>query len=489
MRKLLLTWMLSASVIVVSAQEQAQPRTKVLTFDDAVKIALQNGVLFNQQKNNLQVSQTQKLQSLVAIGPTVTGNASASQINGNSFNQNTGTVINGTRDNVTGSLNANINLFSGLNRINSIKQYYNQLDAQAYYVSRTEQDLINTVATQYLQAMVDVELVKISKENFDALDKQLKQVREQVSLGARSPVDEYNQDALTKAAELRYVQAEITLNNDKTLLTQTLLIDPFESYEIEKPNWDINTISYDIANIEDLASKAKQFRGDYLRAVKTESALKFSTSAAKGFMMPSLYAFGTYGSAYNYQHDVPAMVPNSTTTSVIVSDPSTPTGYGIQNQTTTVDVPNPNTPRPFAEQFRSNNVFKQYGLQLSIPIFSGLQNRTNYVQQKVLYENAILTRRNVEYQIKNDVIRAVRNYMGVRKSYTVSIDQYKAAELALQLETERYNLGVSSFVDFANANRVFVQAQTDRAQAEYRLMFQKVLVDYAVGTLKPEDFR
>jgi outer membrane protein len=35
---------------------------------------------------------------------------------------------------------------------------------------------------------------------------------------------------------------------------------------------------------------------------------------------------------------------------------------------------------------------------------------------------------------------------------------------------------------------VFVQAQTDKAQAEYRFLFQKVLLDYAVGTLKVEDF-
>jgi outer membrane protein len=258
---------------------------------------------------------------------------------------------------------------------------------------------------------------------------------------------------------------------------------------VEKPNWDINTIDYDVNKIEDLADKAKQFRGDYLRAVKTETAYKYSTAAAKGFMMPTLYAFGTYGSAYNNQHGVPDSVSSSQTNQIIVTDPNAASGYSIQNQTTYTTVANPEKPRPFSEQFRANNVFKQYGLQLNIPIFNGLQNRTNYVQQKVLYENAILTRKNVEYQIKNDVIRAVRNYMGVRKSYTVSIDQYRAAELALQLETERYNLGVSSFVDFANANRVFVQAQTDRAQAEYRLMFQKVLVDYAVGTLKPEDFQ
>jgi outer membrane protein len=60
--------------------------------------------------------------------------------------------------------------------------------------------------------------------------------------------------------------------------------------------------------------------------------------------------------------------------------------------------------------------------------------------------------------------------------------------VALEYELERYNLGVTSFVEYANANRVLVQAQTDKAQAEYRLLFQKVVIDYATGALKPEDF-
>jgi outer membrane protein TolC len=69
----------------------------------------------------------------------------------------------------------------------------------------------------------------------------------------------------------------------------------------------------------------------------------------------------------------------------------------------------------------------------------------------------------------------------------VSLDQLKSAEIAFQYETERYNLGVTDFVTYLNANRVFVQSQTDKASAEYRLVFQKILLDYAAGTLKPED--
>ena len=462
---------------------------RVLTFEEAIKIALQNNVLLNTQRNNLQLSQMQKISSLAGMGPNVTLNTSASQINGNSFNPNAGQVINGIRDNITGSINANMNLFSGFSRINTIKQYANALDAQSYFVNRTSQDVMNTVSTQYLNVMLDVELLKIAKENFEALNKQLEQIKEQVVLGARSPVDEYNQDALTKGAELRYVLADIAVGNDKALLAQTLLLDPFEEFVTERPNWDVNAIGSETVNASALADEAKLHRGDYLRAVKNEAAFKFSTKAAKGFMMPSLFAFGTYGSAYNYQHGVPDSVSRYTTTQSIVTDPSAASGYSILNTTTSTQGPNSEVPRPFSEQFRKNNTFKQYGVQLQIPLFNGLQNRTQYVQQKVLYENAQLNTRNLEFQIRNDVVRAARTYEGAKKAFVVTTAQLDAATLAFQFETERFNLGVTNFVDFTNANRVLVQAQTDKAQAEYRLVFQRILLGYAVGTLSPDNLQ
>lgn len=442
-------------------------QVKVLTFAEAVRIAMQNSVALNTQRNNLEVNQMMKTSSYVSMGPNVSLNASAVRIDGNSFNPQTGTVINGVRDNVTGSVNANINLFSGFQTINTIKQNNQLTEAQAYNVGRTTQDVINTVATQYLTVMLDKELLRIAKENFDALNQQLAQVREQAALGARSPVDEYNQDAQTKAAELRYVQAEITLNNDRTLLAQTLLIDPFEDFDVESPNWDINQIGGESLDMRELAEKAKIHRGDYLRALRTEEAGRFGMASARGRMMPSLVAFGTIGSAYNFQHNVPDSIDD-----------------GSGNL-----IPNPSAPRSFNEQFRNDNVFKQYGLQLQIPILNGFQNRSTYFQQKKLYENAQLSRKNVEFQIQNDVIRTVRNYEGAKKQYGITVDQLKSAEIAFQLETERYNLGVTNFVDFVNANRAYVQAEADKARAEYNLVFQKLLLEYAVGTLKAEDLQ
>lgn len=458
---------------------------RTLTFEEAVKVALENSVRLNQEKNNLEFSQVQKNSGYAGLGPSVQGQLSASRNDGNYFNTNAGRVVNGVNDNLSGSITASINLFSGFYQINTIRQFSNQLEAQNYLVHRTSQDVINTISTQYLQVMLDEELFVIAKENFEVLKKQLDQVKEQVNLGSRSPVDEYNQDAQTKAAELRYVQAEIQLNNDKAVLAQTLLLDPFEIFNVERPSWDVNSFDSNL-NVQELADRAKQSRGDYLSSAKTVDAQRFSMYASRGLMAPSLSAFFRYGSAYNKQHDVPDSVDSYRT--IVAVNPAEASGYGLANEFVGV-VSNPETPRPFDEQFKTNNVYKTFGFQLNIPIFNGLQNRTNYLQRKTQYRNAEITRNNLEFQIKSDVLRAVRNYEGARRAFSITSDQLKAAEVAFQLETERYNLGVTTFVDFANANRVFVQAQTDKAQSEYRLVFQRILIEYAVGTLKPEDLQ
>jgi outer membrane protein len=473
-------------LLSTSAFAQVSSDSSVLTFQDAVKIALKNNVTLLQQRNQLELAQIQKRSAIASMGPNVSLNGSATRFDGNSFNQQQGRVINGVRDNVSGSLNADMNLFSGFGQLNTIRQNIAAFDAQAYFVERTAQDVINTVSTQYLQVLMDVELVRIAKENFAVQNKQLEQIRAFVTAGSRSPVDEYNQDALTKNAELRLVQAEITLTNDMALLTQTLLIDPFESYAVRRPDWDINAIGNEPVDLEQMLNTAKAHRADYKRAEKNEAAQRYGSMASKSLMMPSLTAFFNYGSNYNFQHDVPDSA-TFTQTRMVLLNPS-PGVYALGEETTSQTILNPDIPRPFEEQFRTNNVYKTYGLQLTIPLFRGLRNRAQYVQQRTLRDNAILQTKSAEFQLKNDVLRTAKNFEGVKKAYQVSTDQVKAAEMAFQFESERYKLGVTNLVEYTTANRTYIQALTDKAQAEYRLLFQKIQLDYALGTLRIEDF-
>ncbi len=433
--------------------QKAWSQKKVLSFQDAIKIAMKNSVLLNQQKNNLMYNEMQRTASYAGLGPTVSANAGASQVIGNTYNPNTLEVINGKFEQVTGSINANLNLFNGFYQVNRVRQSSSLLEAQSYYINRTAQDVINTVSAQYLTVLVDVELLRIALENFEVLKIQLDLVRQQVELGSRSPVEGYTQDSQTKAAEIKALQAEIQLVNDKGLLTQTLLMDPSEQFDVAKPDWDINAIGSEEADLQNLFDSSLKNRGDYLRAKKNEEAAKYSMKASRAGMMPSLSAYGTLFSAYNHV-------------------------YGNLNE------------RPFDVQFKTDNLKKAYGLQLYIPIFGGnqnLQNRTAFVQQKVQHLNSQELTKNAEIQVKTDVVRAFENFKLHKRTFAVSLEQLTAAEMAFELEKQRYNLGVTNQVDYLQANRILVQSQTDRAQAEYRLLFQKVLLDYATGTLKPED--
>lgn len=470
----------------VMAQEVSGD-SSILTFQDAIKIALMNNVTLQTQRNQLELSQIQKASTIASIAPNVSIDGSATQYNGNSFNSQTGQVINGIRDNISGTISASMNLFSGFGRLNTIRQYAALFDAQQYFVERTAQDVINTVGTQYLNVLLDVELLRIARENFEVQKKQLEQIQEFVKVGSRSPVDEYNQDALTKGAELRAVQAEITLTNDMALLTQTLLIDPFDEYSVRKPAWNLEEISAEPMDIEAMLTAARLHRGDYLRAIKNESAQRYGAMATKSLLLPSLSAFANYGSGYNFQHGVSDSVTNSNT-SLVLNNPA-PGIYELGTVTTEERVVNPDIARPFAEQFRTNNVYKSYGLQLSIPLFNGLQNRASYVQQRVARDNTTLVKKNAEFQLKNDVLRTAKNFDGIKKAYQVTVDQLRAAEMAYQYETERYNLGVTNLVEYSTANGRYVQAQTDKAAAEYRLLFQKIQLEYTLGTLKIEDLQ
>lgn len=421
----------------------------MLTFKQAVQTALRNNLTLNQARNTLFQTQTQKTSGIASLGPQVYISGGASQSRGNRFIQATGKVTDATSQNLNATFNAQMPVFSGFQNVNNMRSYNNANSAQMELVKRSNQDVINLVSTQYLQVLLDQELLIIAMENVAVLKKQLEQVKAQVEVGSRSPVDEYNQQALVNNAEIQMVQAEYTLVNDKITLYQTMLEEPSSDSRFEEPAWDINAIALDSIGLAQLQAVAAENRSDLKQFRYTEQSTRYAMQAAKGNYFPSISAYYAYGSSYN---DVDGEQINS-----------------------------------FKQQVKVDNKFETFGLSFNIPIFMAFQNRATYARFKVQYENSKLNTRNREVIVKSDVLRAFENFNNIKKNYAASSQGLEAAQVAFNLEQERYNLGITSFVDLANANKTLVQAQTSMAQAKYRFLFQKIMLDYATGTLQLED--
>jgi outer membrane protein len=420
-----------------------------LTFKEAVKIGLDNNVILNQQKNQLNYTQTNKTASLLQLGPSIDANLNAYRNDGNSFNQQEGRVVNGKIDYVNGSIDANIPVFTGLNVLNQYRQAKNQNEAQLHLVAQSSQDVIRDISNQYLTCLLDQELIKIDEENVETQRLQYDQIKAQVDVGSKAEADLFNQEYQLKNAELLLVRSKIKLTNDLATLALTLQIDPALILEVAQVNWDINEIAADSLSVPDMYAIAKERRNDLKRADYAEKAARFGYSSFKGRYFPSIYAGASYGSRYNYI-------------------------YGESN-------------RSFDEQFRSDNTQFGYGLSMTIPIFYGMRYRAQAALSKVTYDNAKLLEKDTEVRVKSDVITAYQNFNSAKANYDASAAQLRAAELTYKMEKERFDLGISNMVQLTTTNQAYVKAEGDFQNAKYTLMFQKLLINYATGTLKIED--
>ncbi|MBL3655613.1 TolC family protein [Fulvivirga sediminis] len=426
-----------------------QADTTVLSFKEAVNVALKNNNNLAKENNEMIYNQVQKASRIASLAPTVEGNASVRRTDGNSFNQQEGRVINGKVDYVYGSIDAEVVIFNGFNRINAMRQANELVDYQAQRVKRSREDVIQQVASQYLQCLLDRELRDIDKANLKTQQEKLHQIEEQVKAGSVAEVDQYNQAYQVKSAELAVLRSNNKLNNDKVQLALLLQREPELPFVLQEPDWKLDQANS--LKVEELYQVALDNRADLRSAESMEKASFLGYKARQGNYYPSIAAFYSYGSAYNYVYP-----------SEGIPDPSN---------------------RTFEQQFTKDNTQSVYGLSMNIPIFRGLQTRSNVVRARIDYENAELDAKNTKLQVKSDVLLAYQNLNDALNTYLVSQSQLEAAEMSFELESERNRLGISDLVQYTQANQDYTRAQNDAAQSRYTLMFQNLLLDYALGTL------
>jgi outer membrane protein len=452
--KKVFTFLLVLTSTLLAAQDSV---TTTLTFKEAIKIGLENNVVLNTQKNQLYSTQARRQQGYANYLPNINGQAVAQRTDGLQIDPTTGQGANLTSDQLFAQVSAGYILFNGFNRHHTLKQNNNLFFAQDALVKRSKQDMVFTVTSQYLTVLLDQELLRIAEENLNAQKVILDQIKGFVEVGSRAATDEYTQNALVQNFQVTYLRARITLENDKALLAQTLQLDPSISFKVEQPVWNENNISYfQNLSLDSLFNIALKNRQDLKQQEFLVEAAQQTMRANTSGYYPTLSAFANYGSTY-YASNLWE----------ILNDPN-------------------RKPESFNEQFKRLNPSLSYGLNLTIPIFDRLQTRANRITGKVNYNNAMLTRDNTLKSIKIDVQRSFKNYQTAIESYQASLVQYDAALLALQTQQESYNLGISAQVAVAQANQVFVLAASSKAQAEVTLVFQQMLLEYALGTLEVE---
>jgi outer membrane protein len=445
----IITTLVFVSCAFLNAQDQITIDAP-LTFKEAIEIGLKNNIDLKRQGNQLESMEAQRLNALAQYLPSLEVTGRGMRTDGQQINSVSGVGENVISDRFSASIDASYTLFNGFNSFQNLKSSVMAFQAQTNGVERSKQDVIATITNQFLQVLFDQELVRIAKENLETQKVILEQIKGFVEAGVRAMPEEYSQIAIVKNNELLLIRAQNNYENDKSTLSQMMQFDPTLAYEIEAPQWNVEQIIALQYDLNELYNQAEVNRFDLKQSEQQAVSSKYLMKARTSGYLPSVSVFMSYGSQY----------------------------FAIQGDETAAT---------FNKQFYDLNPQLSYGFNFSIPLFDRFQTHSNKTQAKVNYLNNQNDFDNLKKTVLIDVQRAHQNFQNSIIGYRAAQAQIESSQLSFDLEKERYELGLSGLVEYNLANQRFVQAQTDMAQATYTLLFQDILLQYAVGTLNIED--
>ncbi|MDX1591623.1 MAG: TolC family protein [Balneolaceae bacterium] len=436
MRKLLLT----ATLLLVPAILFAQAQS--ITIEEAIEIALENNYQLKQAENNLTLSRAQERSALADFFPNLNASASRGRNVGRQFDNTTGDFGDFTINSFSAGINSGITIFNGFNNINSLRAAQHETLSREEQLQRVRENIIFNTASRYLQYLLSEQLLQIAEETLQTSEQQLEQVRAQVEVGARPTVDLLNQESIVAGNELQVVNRRNDLNFSRLQLIRTLQIDPLGDYQFVTPNIDESSAAARDYDLQEMVQLALDNRSDLKSELEGIEVALYNLKSARANYYPTLTLNGSVRTSYNDRN-----------------------------------------PASYSDQLTDQNISRNLGLSLSIPIFNRLNARTSVQAQQISYKNAQLSLENTRLNVIQEVNQAYNDYIALVQELESSEKAFIAAERAYETEQQRYEVGASTLIELSQANNSFVEAQSNRIQTLYNFFFQEKLLDYYIGRL------
>lgn len=416
-----------------------------VTLEEAIQLALENNYQLKQSLNNLDLAEYQTQSAKADFLPSLSANFNGARGVGRQFIEEELAFEDRTTYRLNGGLNASIDIFSGFRNIANLRATEaNELSQEEFY-QRLRETITFDTASRYLNVMVNQELLRIAESNLEASSSQLEQIEAQVEVGSRPTVDLYNQEAIVANDELAVIQQQNALSVSKAQLIRIMQEETIEDVEVSMEEVDEANLFPSEYSLNEMLEVALQNRSD-IRAQEYEIEVnRQDIRIARANSLPSLSASAGISSAYF-------------------------------RDASSLNV-------PFSDQFFDQRISRSFGINLSIPIFNNLNNRTNLQSSQIQLRNSQLELQNIRFQVSEEVRQAYNDYQSLVQELESTEKALIAAERAFETEQQRYEVGSTTLIELNQANANFVSAQSERVQTIYNFIFQEKLLDYFIGQL------
>lgn len=432
-----------------------QAQNKKWSLQECVEYAIKNNITIQQTALDVETAQITKTAAIGNFLPTINANGSHSWNIGLNQNITTGLLENQTTQFTSAGLNANVNIYNGLQNQNKLRRANLSILSSQYQLAKIQNDISLNIANAFLQILFSKENLKVQQNLLVNDEKQLNRTQELVTGGVVPRGDLLDSKATVAADKQKVILAENTLFISKLSLAQLLQLPDFQNFDVSDE--ETNTINKSTIlneNPETILEKAKQERVE-LKIAKTNLALaEKDIIIAKGAYQPSVLGFYGFSSRVSYADRV---LFNQSTGTATVSGPL-----------------------PFFDQF-SNNKGHNFGVQLNIPILNGFSVKNNVARSKIAYDRSKIASKQAELDLERNVYNAINDAKGALNAYESSIIAFDARREALNYAKEKFAVGMMNSFNLNQSQTLFSQAESEVLRTKFDYIFKVKVVEFYFG--------
>lgn len=423
---------------------------KSWTLEECIEYAISNNLQIRQAEINERVSKNNLTQSGLNLLPSVSGSANYNFTFGYSVDPVSYQYIQANSQQFTTSLSSNLVLINGLQKINAIQRDKANVEAASTNKQNTIQNITLQLTNDFLQVLLDKELLNVAQGQLDISSAQLDQAKGKLKAGFISESEIYQFETQEASNKVSVIDAKNRLNFSLLKLKISLLLPDSVSFDIVAPNITNNMLT-DIGqgNETDLYNQSV-FRQPAIRnALANLTVARYNHRIALGSLSPTL--------SFNFM-----------------------LGDNYFNRASRIISVNPYVTEaiPFQEQFK-NNLQKIAGFNLQIPIFSGWFRMTNIANSKLQRQIQEMNVENQKNAFRQEIQQSFIRAKGARETYFANEKAVIAARKSHEAYQKRFAVGMANSFELQQAQTNLYRAESQAVQAKYQyLMYLKILDFY-----------
>ena len=326
-----------------------------------------------------------------------------------------------------------------------------KLDLKASFetLNKAKEDLSINVASYFLQALYNKEMLKIAELQVALSSEQVTKTEALYNAG-KVPVSQlYDMKA-------QLAKDEVTLTESKNNVKLALL-DLAQSLELERDgeNFDIlepetgDAVEQYMSSIippDQVYDHAVGFKPQIKEQEYLLESQKKMLKVAQAGYYPKLNFSAGYSNGYYHNF-----------------------GDGDYNNAS------------FSDQLK-NNGQKSVGFSLSIPIFNRFQVRNSVRSARINIHNRELMMENSKKTLYKEIQQAYYNATAAQEKYVSSDKSVDASKIAFSYAEERYGAGKSTVFEYSEAKTKYAQSLAEQTQSKYNFIFRAKILDFYNGT-------